>query len=447
MDSAMSIAIAAFTIIAFATILILISGKKSSHSKSNLKQKNRATIIRECTKKLAHNPHNVQALKPLAELYYSEHLWDKALPLYDTLSNIASRHPEIEIGETNLKQGICLVKLGKAQEATQKLIIALKSNPTSYEANLFLGKSLFKLNNFEKAIPLLKKALSLNPEASGVYQPLGLACYKAHMFKEAIQYLRRALDENPEDKEALYTLADSMQECGFGDKALKIFSHLRPDPKFGAQSSLSSGIIHTKMQQLDKAAQDFEIGLKLPDIPQDIYLELNYRLAACYFRLNKISLGLDCLNKIQAIVPIYKDVSQLISRYKELNQNSNLQIYLTSGTSDFVALCRNLVKSFHSKSFVKIIDVSVITDSIEILCEVENSKWEDKELFRFYRNSGSIGELYIRDFHGKIRDTKCDKGFCITSGIFSDEAHKYIDGRPIDLIEKPQLLKMLKSIS
>ena len=160
MDSAMSIAIAAFTIIAFATILILISGKKSSHSKSNLKQKNRATIIRESTKKLAHNPHNVQALKPLAELYYSEHLWDKALPLYDTLSNIASRHPEIEIGETNLKQGICLVKLGKAQEATQKLIIALKSNPTSYEANLFLGKSLFKLNNFEKAIPLLKKALS-----------------------------------------------------------------------------------------------------------------------------------------------------------------------------------------------------------------------------------------------------------------------------------------------
>ena len=120
---------------------------------------------------------------------------------------------------------------------------------------------------------------------------------------------------------------------------------------------------------------------------------------------------------------------------------------MTSGTSDFVALCRNLVKHYHSKSFVKIINVEVISDSVEILCEVENSKWEDKELFRFYRNTGSIGELFIRDFHAKIRDTKCDKGFCITSGIFSEEAHKYIDGRPIDLIEKPQLMKLLKVIS
>lgn len=447
MDSALSIAIAAFAIIAFASILILISGRKNSHSGSNTKQKNRSAIIRDATKKLAHNPQNIQALKPLAELYYSEHLWDKALPLYETLSALATRHTEIDIGETNLREGICLVKLGKSQEATTKLIQALKTNPTSFEANLFLGQAFFKVNNFDKAIPLLKKALSLNPEATGVFQPLGLACYKAHMFKEAIQYLKRALDENPEDKESLYTLADSMQECGFGDKALKIFSHLRPDPKFGAQSSLSAGMIHTKMQQIEKAAQDFEIGLKHSDIQQEVYLELNYRLASCYFRLNKIPLGLDCLHKIQAVVPIYKDVSQLLARYKELNQNSNLQVYLTSGTSDFVALCRNLVKLFHSKSFVKIIDVSVITDSIEILCEVENSKWEDKELFRFYRNSGSIGELFIRDFHGKIRDTKCDKGYCITSGTFSDEAHKYIDGRPIDLIEKPQLLKMLKAIS
>ena len=33
------------------------------------------------------------------------------------------------------------------------------------------------------------------------------------------------------------------------------------------------------------------------------------------------------------------------------------------------------------------------------------------------------------------------------TGVFSEEAHKYIDGRPIDLIEKPQLMKLLKVIS
>lgn len=450
MDSALPIVIAVIAIMLFASLLILIMSKKGNSSGGNgsgPRQKNRATIIRECTKKLAHNPQNVQALQPLAELYYSEHLWDKALPLYETLLGLSARHTEIDIGESNLRLGVCMVKQGKAQEALNYLLTALKVKPESYEANFYLGQAMFKTGDYEKAIPLLKKSLTINPDSQGIYQPIGMACYKGHKFKDAIQFLRRALDENPEDKEALFALADSMQECGFGDKALKIFTHLRPDPKFGAQSSLSAGIIHTKMQQLDKAAQDFEIGLKLPDVPQETYLELNYRLAACYFRINKIALGLDCLSKIQSVVPVYKDVNQLMARYKELNSNSNLQIYLTSGTSDFVALCRNLVKIFHKSSFVKIIDVAVITDSIEILCEVENAKWEDKELFRFYRNSASIGELFIRDFHAKIRDTKCDKGFCITSGSFSEEARKYIEGRPIDLIEKAQLMKLLKLIS
>lgn len=439
--------IAVIAILLFTSLLVLFSSRKSTSGSSGPKTKNRASIIRDCTKKLAHNPQNVQALTPLADLYYSEHVWDKALPLYETLAGLSSRHTEIDIGDINLKYGVCLVKLQKPQEAAPLLLTALKVNPDSYEANFYLGQALYKNGEFDKSIPLLKKALTLNPETQGIYQPIGMACYKAHHFKESVQYLRRALDENPEDKESLFAMADAMQECGVSDKALKIFMHLRPDPKFGAQSSLSAGIIHTKMQQLDKAAQDFEIGLHLTDIPQEIFLELNYRLAGCYFRINKISSGLQCLSKIQSIVPVYKDVNQLIARYKELNQNSNLQIYLTSGTSDFVALCRNLVKIFHSKSFVKIVDVAVITDSIEILCEVENAKWEDKELFRFFRNTGSIGELYIRDFHSKIKDTKCDKGFCITSGTFSEEAHKYIDGRPIDLIEKPTLMKMLKVIS
>lgn len=446
MDSALPIAMAAFIVIAFASLLVLFAGKKGKNS-GGQKQKNRSAIIREATRKLAHNPKNIQALLPLADLYYKEHLWDKALPLYETLAKLAETHSEVDIAEVNLRQGICLVKLEKAQDSINSLMVALKSNPASYEANYYLGLALFKINNYEKAVPLLRKALSLNPDAQGIYQSIGMACYKSHKFKEAIQYLRRALDENPENKETLFTLADSMSESGLGDKALKIFMHLRPDPVFGAKSSLAAGMIHLKMQLYDKAVQDFEIGLKLPDIPQDVFLELNYRLANCYFKTNKIAPGLDCLSKIQLIVPNYKDVSQLSVRYRELNQNSNLQIYLNSGTSDYIALCRNIVKVVHAKSFVKIIDVSVISDTIEILCEVENSKWEDKELFRFYRNAGSIGELYIRDFHAKIRDTKCDKGICLTSGTYSEEAKKYIEGRPIDLIEKTQLLKILKHIS
>ena len=68
-----------------------------------------------------------------------------------------------------------------------------------------------------------------------------------------------------------------------------------------------------------------------------------------------------------------------------------------SGTSDFVVLCRKIVTGFYPDSFVKIEDVNVAAESIEVLCTVESMKWSDTELFRFFRSTGSIGELYVRD--------------------------------------------------
>ena len=98
-------------------------------------------------------------------------------------------------------------------------------------------------------------------------------------------------------------------------------------------------------------------------------------------------------------------------------------------------------------SFVKVEDVQVASESVEIICEIETSKWEAKQMFRFYRTQNVIGDINVRDFHSKLRDTKCDNGVCVSIGGFSDSAHKYIDGRPVDLIEKDELVKILKRIN
>ena len=45
-----------------------------------------------------------------------------------------------------------------------------------------------------------------------------------------------------------------------------------------------------------------------------------------------------------------------------------------------------------------------------------------------------------------MRDTKVDRGFCLTAGTYSAEAQKYVEGRPIDLIEKQKLITVLKKI-
>ena len=450
----MPVIIAVISCLAVIAVLSVVGGRKSGggagksggRSRVNL-QKNRAQIIRDCTKKLSHDPYNTQALLPLADLYFSENLWDKAVTLYNTLVDLAPTHPDVDPGLVCLRHGICCVKLKRFPEALKSLVSAYKLKSDDFDVNYYLGQACYANNDFEKAIPCFKKAYTMNPEAHGITEPLGMAMYKAKKFRDCLPVLRKALNDDPQNKECLFAMADAMQECGAGDKALKVFVHLRPDPVYGPRSCLSAGIIHARMGQNDLAAQDYEIGLKLKDIPTETYLELNYRLAQCYFSTNKIALGLQCLTTINNTVPNYKDVATLISRYKELNQNSNLQLYLTSGTSDFVVLCRNLVSKYYAHSVVKISDVEVQQESVEILCEVETPKWEDIELFRFYRTTGAVGELFMRDFHAKLKDKKVDRGFCLTPGLFSEEAHKYVEGRPIDLIEKAQLMQLLKKVT
>lgn len=446
MDSLFPILIAVAVVTGFISILALISSKKPKNRTGSKRQKSRQVIIRDATKRLSQDPHSTAGLIPLSDLYFREHRWDKAMPLLDTMMSISAAHSEINLAETSLRLGICAVKLQKTQEALQALAQARKIAPEGYEVNFYLGQAFYLNNEFEKAVPFLKKALLANRELIEVYEFLGLSLYKNRSFNESLAYLKKALDANPESKELLFSMADAMNESGHGDRALKVFMHLRPDPLFGAKSCLAAGTIHQNSNQIEKAITDFEIGLRHPDTPVDIATNIRYKLAQCYLGTGNMAKALSLFKEIQVTVPNYKDVPSLINRYQELNQNKNLQTYLISGNSDFIALCRKIVSVYFGKANVKIIAIEAQQDMAEVQTEIETAKWEDSVVFRFYRNTGSTGELHIRDFHGKIRDLKAGRGICFTAGTYSDDARKYIDGRPIDLIEKPGLIKILSKV-
>ena len=439
------ILIAVIAVFGFIVILMILSGSKNKRG-SGGKQKSRQNIIKDATRKLAQNPHNPDGLIPLANLYYQDQLWEKAYPLYETMLNIAVAHPEINLAQAALRQGICALKVGKNEEAFKGLLQARKINPDNFETNFYLGQALINNKEYDKAIPILRKALMINKEVPEIYKYLGLALYQNHNFKESLPYLKRGLDISPDDKELLFSMADAMKEAGSGDRAIKVFMHLRPDPEFGARACLAAGLIHQNAKQHDKAVQDFEIGLKHINAPIEIVTQIRYRLAHSYLETSDIGRALVCLKDIQGTVPNYKDVPALIARYQELNQNTNLHTYLISNNSDFIALCRKIVSVYFGKAYVKVLDINAMADCTEVQTEIETAKWEDSVLFRFYRTTGSVGELFVRDFHARIKDLKSGRGICFTAGTFTEEARKYIEGRPIDLTDKAGLIKILNRI-
>lgn len=434
-------------------VIILMFIRSLSSKKKDVKpgepagRKSRANIIKDAEKKLTHDPHNVQALTALGEIYFSEKNWEKTRNIYKTLYDISAAHVEVDQFQAALRFGIAAFQLKKSEEAIPALTFALKKDPNSYDAASYLGQAFYQNNVFDKAIYCLKRAHDLNPQVTSILESLALSYFKAQKYRESLPYLKKVLEMNPENKEVMFDIAAAMTETGMGEKAIKIFMHLRPDPEFGAPSCIEAGRIHERNKSYEAAIQDYEIGMKLQNVSEKDMLTIKYRCANAYIALKNISKGLTLLKQIQNLHPGYKDVDALVSRYAELNQNSNLQTYLLSGTSDFVALCRKFIQVFYPHSGVKFEDISVQSESVEILCSVDSNKMECKELFRFYRTSNVIGDINIRDLHSKIRDIKADRGFCITMGKFSESAHKFIDGRPIDFIEKEQLVSILKKIN
>jgi tetratricopeptide (TPR) repeat protein len=346
-----------------------------------------------------------------------------------------------------MRFGLCALKIGRLEDAYKGLTIARSLQQNNFEVNYNLGYLEFSRKSYEKAIQLLRQARTQDPDHAPTLRFLGHSLFRTKNYQEALALLRRAMDLVPDDKETLYAVAECYYELNQTEQAVRIFTHLRPDPLMGPNASLFAGTIHMNQHQYPKAIMDFEIGLKHENLKVEIAVELKYRLAMAYLKQQEIGRALSIMRDIQNSYPNFKDVPVLISKYQELNAHKNLQVYLMAPTGDFVTLCRKVVMTYIPKAKVKITDISVNKNEwADILTEVDTPRWADIILFRFIRSQGTVGDLIMRDFYSRVKEAKAGKGYCLTAGTFSEEAKKFVEARLIDLIEKDKIGKILDSV-
>lgn len=426
-------------------VITLFRRRGAKRDRPAAARRDKAAAIREANKALAQNPKDHQAMEVLAGAYFDSQDWEKAMKSYGMLIDLAATVPEVDQLTANLRYGIAALKTERYKEAYKALVVARSIDPDVFELNYNLGYLEYRRKNYEKAVALLRAANREKPEHLETQRYLAQSLYRIKKFNEALDMLRKVVDAQPDDKEALFVMAKAYYELGQLDQAVKVFSHLRADPAFGPRAALMSGSIQLKSRQYEKAQLDFELGLRHESIPADVLLELKYRLAVTYIQLQQVENAVRLLEEIHRVNPDYKDVKQQIQRNRELSSNRNLQTYLIAPPSEFVALCRRVATGFFDHARVKITDVSVHRNEYaDILAEVETSKWVDTILFRFIRTSGQVGELLLRDFHGRIKDVKAGRGFCVAAGEFTESAHQFVEARLIDLVGKDQLMKILQ---
>lgn len=442
--------IAIIAIVILGSILSLILVKSSGKEKKSDKYegKSKSAIMKEANKKLASNPKDANALMAVADLNFGDNNFSKAMKTYRLLVDLCAVNPELDEYKISLRYGICAMEEKIYKEAYKSLMLARNSKPEDFQTNAYLGKIEYMMNKYDRAINYLLFALKMKPDHTESNRFLGMCYFKLKKYKEAVPRLNRAVSGHPDDKEPLFALAISCNESGRVEHALKIFSHLRPDPLWGPKSTLYSGTIHAKMRKYDQAVTDYEIGLKHENIPDDILLELQYRLAGVFSSQGQLDKALEILRDITKINPGYKDIQPQIKKFRELSSNKNLQVYLNAPSSDFVSLCRNLTEIVIKKTKVSIVDVSFNNaEYVDILADVKAQKWEDLILFRYVRTEGMVGQMMIRDLYEQIKELHAGRGFCFSAGGFTENAEEWVEARLIDLVSKEKLLQHLNKVT
>lgn len=442
------IAILGMIVVFLIVVLAAVFKSRSGGEKKNRKKKDRETIIKEANRLLAQNPKDHRALTSLADLYFSEQAWEKAMKTYGVLMNLCATVSEIDEFEVTLRYGLCAMQLKSYDEAHKALVLARNQKVDVFEINYNLGYLEYRRKNYEKAASLLKLARDERPDHIPSQRYLGQTYYKLKKYKESIELLKKVVDLEPDDKESLFTMGKAYYELAQYEMAVRIFTHLRPDPQIGPSAALLAGTIRLKNRESQQAIMDFEIGLRHTTIAPDVKLELKYRLAAAYTAEQELAKAVPLLQEIYKTNPGYKDVAAQLSRSRELNSNRNLQTFLMAPSSEFVGLCRRVVTGFVPQSQVKIVDINVRkSEYADILAEIETAKWMDTILFRFVRTTGQVGELLLRDMHSRIKDLRAGRGYCFTAGNYSEEARHFVEARLIDLIAKDKLVKVLQHTS
>lgn len=422
------------------------SGEKEKKKKQPVR-KDRAAVLKLANKQLASNPRDHNALLSMADVYFDDQAWEKAMKTYGILVGLCATNQEIEEWYVTMRYAIAALQLKKAGEAYKSLMVARTLKDDEFEINTNLGYLEYRRGNHERAVQLLNQALTDKPEHLDTRRYLGRAFFKLKRYGDAIRHLKSVIDQEPGDKESLFYLAQAQHEQGKNDQALMIFNHLRPDPVLGPHSALYAGSIRMARREVEKAALDFELGLRHEEIQEPVELELRYRLADAYNRQQDLGKALAQLAEIQKKNPGYKDVSAQIAHNKELHGNRHLQTYLIASTAEFSALCRRMVMTFFANATIKVVDIVVHKNEFaDVLTEVETARWEDIILFRFIRGSGQVGELVVRDLNARLKETRAGRGFCVTPGTYSESAVHFVEARLIDLLDKEKLLEIFSRL-
>lgn len=439
------LAVIVITIFVF-IVKSLFAPKKIDSIKKLIKQGKYSSAQKTAKALVTKNPHDYEAHYWLGEAYLADNKTELAFMEYKLVNQNAVFNGDIPESQFRKKMASLYQKYNQPQQALAEYLLLTKMEPANPDYTYNIGKIYDNSGRSDVALGYYKKTIQFNPRHSQAHASLGFIYYKTKQFLDAKKEIELAIRISPETYSNYYYLGKILKDGKEYSKALSAFEKAERDPVFKQRSLLERGACFMAANQLDNAAIEFDRAVKAtkePSSQETLYAR--YYLAACYEKSRKIEKALEQWEQIYIVSHTFKDVSAKLNEFKDITNNDLLKEYLTSGADDFCTMCRKIALNSLKMNASQCSQTRY--GATMTATEVKSDNWKDLRqqvyLLEFYRDAEPIDDSVIRTIADKVKQKSFGKAFVISSSGFTRPAVVFAENRPLELIDKSKLEKLL----
>ena len=379
----------------------------------------------------------------IAQCYENLGDLEMAIVEYQKVALSTELPPPLSIVKVHEKLGLLNVKLGNLAKAKSEFSTVLSINQTDAMAHYFLGDIYYRENEYQKAIQHLEKAIQYNDSIVDAYLKLGKLNYHLNHNEKAKRYFLQALRRDSSLAEAHFYYALLLEKDRVYDRSIEEFMDALKEDLYNFDCYYHLGNIYRDMGDVSKAMENYEKAIEVGSDDVEKYLEAKYVYADFLVHQGNLERALSLWREIHNVHPSYKDVDHKLKVYEEISKSDNLTKFITSTKDEFLNI---------GKKILDVLNISVekYTMLKDDLLEFVGRVWIGKEEISVVTHIAKwtilVGELPIRELLEKMTDEGASRAIFITSSDFTEKAYDLSRIRPLELIPRNGLKKILERV-
>ncbi|RPI94550.1 MAG: hypothetical protein EHM32_01055 [Spirochaetales bacterium] len=395
---------------------------------------------------LEKDDRNAYAHYLLAEAYIRENNPQFAILEYRQVLKI-SRFDD-KVSEVNVRSKLARIfrERNAVEDAKKEYLILTKIDPLNYENFFQLGIMLFDTGAIDRSAAYFKKSIANNNRHDMSYYYLGQVLYRNASYNEAKQMFLEAIKIDQGNFKAHYFLGLVLRQVGDYEWAIKEFETAQKSEDIKVKCFLAKGTCYHEKELFPKAIIEFERGIKYAKRGSDTELNLRYFLASSQENVRDLQSAISNWEQIASVNKNFRDVQEKLRAYSDFRQDDRVKDFMIAGLAQFEHTCRKIAESLG----LTVMDIEIISDSeIDILATETEGKWRNtrmsNRIVRILRTTETVSDKLLRKLHESMKPRNATRVIVVSTGDYSQVAAEFASTRPIDLLGKADIVRLLKS--